>query len=253
MIKSNKMRMPIVTILLFAFAIGLLLFTSVGGTRAALIEGTDENAYELDIGMPIADILLYEQCGESAAAAIADNGTLLSGLEGTPEPGRSYAEKLWVVNGLTGAEQGNFDQFVRVQVYTYWLDEDGNKDPSLDPSLIELTLGGNGWVEDTSAAENTSNERRILYYTSALKPGQASQPFCEALSVSTDVLLKAEHVTTSSDGTYTETAYVYDGKQFCIEVEADGVQVVSGQAAVQSAWGCTNVTVDEDAGTLSLN
>ena len=86
-----------------------------------------------------------------------------------------------------------------------------------------------------------------------MKPGQASQPFCEALSVSTDVLLKAEHVTTSSDGTYTETAYVYDGKQFCIEVEADGVQVVSGQAAVQSAWGCTNVTVDEDAGTLSLN
>ena len=48
------------------------------------------------------------------------------------------------------------------------------------------------------------------------------------------------------------TTYKYDGVQFCVDVTADAVQEHNAQDAIKSAWG-RSVTVNEDAGSLSLN
>ena len=53
-------------------------------------------------------------------------------------PGKAYPEALSVKNS------GTIDQYVRVMVYRYWVDKEGNKTTELSPELIDLNLTGNG-------------------------------------------------------------------------------------------------------------
>lgn len=243
MTNVKKRRIPVVTVLLFAIAISLLVFSSVGGARAALTYGTAASAYEMDIGMMSASIGLYENGSAVSGTLLADFGE----SDGTVIPGKSYPEELYVVNSsISNVQNGQVDEYIRVVIYTYWVDENDNKAPELEASFIVPHLLGGNWIEDT--AESTA-ERTVLYYSKPVAPGSATDPFMDTLMVTENVLYT---VTQTGTGTSTTlTTFFYDGKQVCLEVEADAVQTHHGEDAILSAWG-RSVSIASD-GTLSLN
>ena len=241
MTNVKKRRIPVVTVLLFAIAISLLVFSSVGGARAALTYGTAASAYEMDIGMMSASIGLYENGSAVSGTLLADFGE----SDGTVIPGKSYPEELYVVNSsISDLQNGQVDEYIRVVIYTYWVDENDKKAPELDASFIVPHLLGGNWIEDT--AESTA-ERTVLYYSKPVAPGSATAPFMDTLMVKENVLYTVTQTGTST----TLTTFFYDGKQVCLEVEADAVQTHHGEDAILSAWG-RSVSIAGD-GTLSLN
>lgn len=240
MTNVKKRRIPVVTVLLFAIAISLLLFSSVGGARAVLTYSTEANAYTNEIGMMSTGISLYEN-GNPVS------GTLLTSFgesDGTVIPGRNYDEEVYVVNS-GNATKGDVDEYVRVIIYTYWMDGD-KKAPELDPTFIVPQIIEGDWIKDESAC---TDERTVLYYSKLVPAGQPTTPFMSNLMVKEDVLYT---VTQSGTGTpSTLTNFFYDGKQICLEIEADAVQAHHAQDAILSAWG-RSVSIADD-GTLSLN
>ena len=137
---------------------------------------------------------------------------------------------------------------MRITVTRYWLDTEGNRTTSLKPELIELNFVnvGSGWIEDTDAE---TEERSVFYYSSLLGSGETTALITDTVTINNDV---AKYVTQTTTGNTTITKYDYDGYQFCLEATADAVQEHNAQAAATSAWG-RPVTIDEAAGTLTLN
>ena len=164
------------------------------------------------------------------------------------KPGKAYKENLSVTNS------GNINQYVRVTIYKYWLDQDGNKMTDLSPDLIDLHLVnlGTDWIVDEEAA---TPERTVLYYNKLLYAegeGISETPlFADTLTIDGKI---ADKVTQKreTDGVYTTitTSYDYDGVQFRIEARVDAVQEHNAADAAKSAWG-KDVTVN--SGVLSLD
>ena len=229
---------PRVTLVLFVLAAALLLFSGIGGARAALTYYVD-NPFTAQISVDSIGVTLMEN-GEAVAADGSVGvllGNMLAGDE-TIKPGKAYDEVLSVYNS------GAIDQFVRVSIYKYWQDADG-KACDLSPALIGLGLTGSGWVVDESAS---TPERTVLYYTSVLPAGGVSAPLSDKLTIS-DMLVTKVTATENADGVYT-IAYDYDGVSFHIEATVDAVQSHNAEDAILSAWG-RSVTVSGD--TLTLN
>ena len=133
---------PITTIAAFVLAAGLLLFSSIGGARAALTYFSDD--YAANIQLQEIGVTLVE----NGAPA---EGELLKGLLAEGEqfkPGVSYKEQLNVYNS------GVINEYVRVSIHTYWLDENGEKIRTLSPDLIKLNLVnlGSDWLLDSEAS-----------------------------------------------------------------------------------------------------
>lgn len=230
---------PITTIAAFVLAAGLLLFSSIGGARAALTYFSDDYAASIqlqEIGVTLV---------ENGAPA---EGELLKGLLAEGEqfkPGVSYKEQLNVYNS------GVINEYVRVSIHKYWLDENGEKIRTLSPDLIKLNLVnlGSDWLLDSEAS---TEERTVLYYNKLLNSQNETPLFADRLTIDGSV---ADHVseTKKTDGRYTTitTVYEYDGARFCIEARVDAVQEHNAKDAVWSAWG-RRVTIDEN-GVLSLD
>ena len=230
---------PITTIAAFVLAAGLLLFSSIGGARAALTYFSDDYAASIqlqEIGVTLV---------ENGAPA---EGELLKGLLAEGEqfkPGVSYKEQLNVYNS------GVINEYVRVSIHKYWLDENGEKIRTLSPDLIKLNLVnlGSDWLLDSEAS---TEERTVLYYNKLLNSQNETPLFADRLTIDGSV---ADHVseTKKTDGRYTTitTVYEYDGARFCIEARVDAVQEHNAQDAILSAWG-RRVTIDEN-GVLSLD
>ena len=175
-------------------------------------------------------------------------GELLKGLLAEGEqfkPGVSYKEQLNVYNS------GVINEYVRVSIHKYWLDENGEKIRTLSPDLIKLNLVnlGSDWLLDSEAS---TEERTVLYYNKLLNSQNETPLFADRLTIDGSV---ADHVseTKKTDGRYTTitTVYEYDGARFCIEARVDAVQEHNAKDAVWSAWG-RRVTIDEN-GVLSLD
>lgn len=256
---------PIATVILFVAAAGLLLFSTIGGARAAFlaISETYTGQVEMyDIGVSLLEKSAQdEQPKEVAHRNYIKNsqdqwdetkGVLLSNLLAKGEefvPGKEYTEELSVAN------TGTINEWVRVTIYKYWTDPQGNKvftdanakgesTPGLAPSLIKLTPAnvdsgdGNGaWILDTEASSQTE-ERTVYYYNKLLNSGTdtTATPLTSKLSVDTSVAKKVTQ-TTSDDGKTIVTSYDYDGWQFCIEATVDAVQERNAVDAIKSAWG----------------
>jgi hypothetical protein len=157
--------------------------------------------------------------------------------------GKSYKEELSVSN------TGEINEFVRVSIYKYWLDPEGNKTQALDPSVINLNLlTGKGWVEDTSAR---TDERTVLYYTNLLKVGETTSALSDTLIIDDYLATEVTQEKSVDEEGYTviTTTYLYDDYSFVIEAQVDAVQEHNAAAAVKSAWG-KNVTIS--GSTLSL-
>jgi len=256
-------RSPMGTTLLFMLAVLFLTTGTIGGVRAApqiFNENSGYGGIQLDtIGVSLYenDKLVgsrnYERDYSNDTVTKADfveggSHELLSEmLSGTDkiQLGRVYPEKLHVVNS------GNIPEYVRVTIYKYWTDSNGEKVPETDrlsPDLIDLHLlanNGGGWIMDPGDKETNTRERTVLYYTSLLGVGQPTTPFTDTLKIDERIIDLVEittSTTTTSDGNKiieTVTWLAEDGYQFWIEVEVDAVQNHNAEDAVRSAWGLT--------------
>lgn len=244
------------TLALFVLAAALLLGSSIGGARAALNYYSETYASRIqmyDIGVTLnenaAAVSWRNYESNSDGTWNAAKGVLLEHMGGDPiQLGRAYPEELSVTNS------GTIDQYVRVSLYRYWLDQDGNKLQTLSPELIDLNFlcdqsgTANGWLLDQDAS---TPERTVLYYNSILTPGETTPALSDTLTIDGMVATKVTETTTEENGyTTITTSYDYNGVQFQLEAQVDAVQTHNAADAIRSAWG-RQVTIQN--GTLSLS
>lgn len=256
------------TVLLFGAAAVLLVMSTVGSTRAALIYN-DGNAYRVQIAASNIGVGLVENeklvCYRSYTEdnePVSEAQPLLTGIAAEVEEkgfqaGHAYPEVLSVTN------EGEIDSYVRVIVYKSWKPSDkegADSETTLSPELIRLD-GENvlaGWEKDAKASgdgqtgeDGIYRERMVLYYKQPLAKDGESQPFNTTLAIDPQVMKEFTQTVTQVDGgKMTTTSYTYDGYSFNLEVEVDAVQTHNAVEAIKSAWG-VDVNIAQD-GTLSL-
>lgn len=246
-------KSPTATILAFFLAVGLLLFSAVGGARAALTYFSD--TYVSRVQMSNIGVTLLENGNAvskrdynktSDGTWNESTGVLLENMLGKDEEfkvGKKYKEELNVENS------GTIDQYVRVSIYKYWVKKD-NKQQTLSPGLIDLNLVnvGSDWILDKTSS---TDERTVLYYSKLLKKGEKTSLFADSIKVDKMVASKVTETVIKEEGNKKtiKTTYDYDGMQFCVEAKVDAVQNHNAEDAIWSAWG-RRVTVNND--TLSL-
>lgn len=249
---------------LAAAAVVLLGISSVTGARAALQYRSEIYASQVemyDIGV---SLLENGEANENIVShrnynSRSDNGTwdktipgkllehmLSDAGETSIQPGKKYPEEILVKN------TGTIDEYVRVTIYKYWLDKDGNvtegylgpeelegrkktqtSAPELTPDLIDLHLiNESDWIKDESAS---TAERTVLYYAHRLDANAVTQPLSDTFSIDGSIATKVNQ-TTEADGTI-RTTYAYDGYSYVLEAKVDAVQDHNAEAAIQSAWG----------------
>ena len=250
---KKSMASPKVTAAAFALAVVLLMFSSVGGARAALTYYSENYATRVqmyNIGVSLLENgkkVSWRDYGRNSDGSWEQNtGVLLEDMleEGeTIKIGKKYDERLSVANS------GTIGQYVRVSIYKYWLDEKGRKLQGLSPDLIRLDLTdtGSGWLVDQEAS---TPERTVLYYSKVLDADETSPVFADGLTIDDMVASKVTQEE-KKEGAYTTvtTVYDYDGVQFCLEARVDAVQEHNAADAIWSAWG-RRVSVNN--GTLRL-
>ena len=209
---------PSVTLTLLALALVLLGGSTLGGARAALtVESQD---YTSRIEVKSIDVALVEN-----DETVSDTLNLTGGEK--LAVGKTYDERLAVKN------TGKIGEYVRVSVYKYWLDENGDKYPDMDSKWIELGLTtGSGWSVDSGSTYD-NQERIVLYYSDPLAPDEVSNPFMDSFTVNK----QAGRLVTQTKGNVIHTTYVYNDKSLCLEVHVDGVQEHNADTAKLSAWG----------------
>ena len=245
--KNNKNPGTIRTLALFVAAVGLLLTGTIGGAIAApqvRSEYFSGGVEMYDIGVTLLEngevVSSRNYSTDSDYVWDETRGALLSHLVPDGQEfhiGQTYPEVLAVQN------TGSIDEYVRVSIYKYWLDAQGEKLTELSPDLIDLHLTGTGWLLDDGAS---STERTVLYYNQILPVGATSLSFADTLTINGQLPYKVSQTT---NGNIITTTYDYDGVTFQLEVEVDAVQTHSAEAAIKSAWGRTVNIAD---GALSL-
>ena len=233
---------PTVTVTLLALALVLLVGSTVGGASAALT--IQSNYYNSRVELYDLGVALQESNDGVTWNRVADytkprdnNGVLMENLLGSDPKliaGKKYTEMLRVYNMPKGAQP--IDGYVRVSVYKYWLDPNGNKTPALDSDWIKLDFAtGNGWTIDT---DSTTEERTVLYYNAILRGEAASPPFLNAITIDEAATHEVTMTESSAGGVTTITwTYDYNGYQFCLDVYVDAVQTHNVADAKNSAWG----------------
>ena len=233
--KKNK-RVGIPFALSLAAAL-LLVFSAASSSRAALTYYSEN--YSAEIQMFDIGVTLLENGNEVSWRNYArkddewqeGGGELLSHLlegenGGKVQPGRAYEEKLSVRNS------GSIDEYVRVIIYRYWEDKDGNRVTDMPPALIDLGLSGGGWIEDASAG---TEERTVLYYTGIVPAGQQTPALSDTLTIKEETAVMLEG---------------HEGIRFVLEAEVNAVQTHNAEDAIKSAWG-VDASIGAD-GSLSL-
>lgn len=233
---------PRVSLAAFVLAVGLLLLSSIGGARAALTyysENYSTRVEMFDIGVTLQEngkSVSWRNYDTNASDGTWDEsaGRLLSTMLPKGEDlkiGAKYTEELDVRNS------GTINQYVRVDIYKYWVDADGNKLRNLSPDLIKLNLVNlkKDWILDTEAS---TPERTVLYYSRLLESGTVTPLFADSLIIDEMVATKVTQTRTEENGyTTITTTYDYDGVSFCVEAKVDAVQEHNAEDAIWSAWG----------------
>ncbi|MDE6897516.1 MAG: hypothetical protein K2P43_15305, partial [Lachnospiraceae bacterium] len=203
----------------FALAVGLLASSSVGGARAALTYYSE--TYTSRVQMYDIGVTLLENDKEISWRnydSRKDNGSWLEEkgvlLENMVPEGEKFKIGVWYPEELKVMNSGTINQYVRVSLYKYWLDENGEKVQTLTPDLIDLELQtDNGWMIDE---ESSTDERTILYYNRVLETGETSPAFAGRLKIDQSVTAKVTQTTEkTANGSKIITTYDYDGVQFC--------------------------------------
>lgn len=250
--KKHRLKKSVGIFAMLAAAVVLLIYSSVGGARAALTYYSQR--YDSKLMMQDIGITLLENGKDVHHRIYTEDGLdeskpseLLSHIEKF-EFGQTYEEKLAVQNS------GRIPEYVRLTIRTYWEDAKGKR-VDLDPSLIKIKLDtANGWIVDPEYSK-TGSERTVLYYTMPLEPNAKTPDATKWITVDSAVKAVVDKTDKKEDPTTHVitiiTTYTYNGLNFVLEAEADGVQTHNAEDAIKSAWG-RDVTIGED-GTLSLN
>ena len=247
--KKNKILFPKKVALLLGAAAVLLLGSTVGSTRAALTYYSENYSAQMNM-QSIGVSLLENDKVVSSRDYVSNNewkgtseGELLTDLLGKDDtftPGKKYNEAINVKNS------GTIDTFVRVIITKSWQDEEGNKNTTLSPDLIELNfLTDNGWQ---IAKDQSTTERTVLYYTKAVAAGDSTPALSDTIRIKPSI---AKDVTKHVDGNTITYTYKYNGYTFHIDAEVDAVQTHNAKDAIKSAWG-VDVNVSDDETTMSL-
>ena len=275
---------PKATVVLFVLSAALLLFTTIGAVLAALRYRSA--TYGARIEQCCIGVSLIEQCANDKTVQVVasrdhahrddkknpgdkwngnEEGVLLGSVAGNKEenarflgadtavfPGKAYPEAISVRNS------GEFDEYVRLTIYRYWLNPAGEKaadagkgtSKGLSPKLINLNwINDDVWLLDKSAS---TDERVVYYYKNVLKSGKDTKPICDTLIIDDEVAQWVSQTQTPNEkgGKKIVTTYDYEGWQFCVEAQVDAVQNHNIVDAAKSAWG-VDLTVD-DKGQISL-
>ena len=162
--RKNK-KAALLTGALFVLALGLLLFSTIGGARAAL--NPDPQTFSTFIHT--------DSIGISLSGDEAAQGTYLSSGKQW-YPGKENAGVLSVAN------DGEIDEYVRVTLYRSWYDPQKRAtDTGRDPSLIDLQVTGD-WIR----VDSENKETITLYYPRPLTPGE-SVAVMDGVTVSSSV------------------------------------------------------------------
>ena len=247
--KKKKKSFPKKPALVLTAAALLLVGSTVGSTRAALTYYSENYSAQMNM-QSIGVSLLENDKVVSSRDYVSNNewkgtseGTLLTNLLGKDEtftPGKKYNEAISVKNS------GTIDTFVRVIITKSWQDEEGKKNTTLSPDLIELNfLTDNGWQ---IAKDQSNTERTVLYYTKAVAAGDSTPALSDTIRIKPSI---AKDVTKHVDGNTITYTYKYNGYTFHIDAEVDAVQTHNAKDAIKSAWG-VDVNVSDDETTMSL-
>lgn len=233
--KALKFGSPVLTITLFALAGILLLGSSIGGARAALTYFSETYSSHIemhDIGVTLNEngkaVSNRDYMSYSDGKWDEDTGRLLEDrwLEEPLQLGRAYEEVISATNS------GAIDEYVRISLYTYWIEKDGEK-VRISPELIELhTVNGNDWLLDQEAS---TPERKVFYYNKVLKAGDTTPALTDTLTINGSVADRATEII--ENGNRITKSYVFDGVEFRIEAVVDAVQSHNAEDAIWSAWG----------------
>ncbi len=262
---KKLLRSPVASGFLFLLAAALLLVGTVGGVQAALTIFSDEYLSGMTlnhIGVALLENgsqIAYRTYGDGYGAGWSeqqDGEITLSSLGSDKEVliGKQYD------CAITAQNTGSIDEYVRVTVRKYWVEEasssdskgyigktDGTKivDTVYDPDYIILSYestaesyNSDAWYKDAGAS---TDEREVYYYKGTLAPGGATPALFDKLAISGEVTKDAV-VTVEQDGNKTKTiyTYAYDGYGFVIEATVDAVQTHNARPAMRSAWGTSN-------------
>ena len=170
------------------------------------------------------------------------SGELISYMDGKVDPGREYKEEIACRN------MTDVDEYVRLVVKAYWLDPDGSKASQLDPDLIQLTFDDKDYnTSDWQInPDETTRERRVFYYNTALAAGKMSEPVVNKLVLSGKVLEDLSYSTEKKgDKTVYTYEYKYDGYRIAVEADVQSLQTHNVNQAIKSVWGVSNVTVQD--------
>ena len=259
------LRAPLLMLLLFIAAMVLLVAGGVGTTQAALTN--QSQIYRTEMKMKNIGVTLLEstKADNSGAGRISwrtydsDHATGVWVDENSPgsliknmvenagdkelKIGKQYPLFLSVQNS------GQVNELVRITIYKYWVDNNGQKlefdetsrgwiggaakAVKYDPKLIKVEQdGSSSWLKDDSAS---TDERLVFYYTPQLNIEAASQPLALKVSIDSKVL---DFVATEKNKDGKDIyVYAYDNLGVFFEVEADAVQASHSDQSVPSAWG----------------
>lgn len=203
---------PVTTVILFVAAAGLLLFSTIGGARAAWLAVSDSyfgHVEVYDIGVTLLEESENSKNGPQRVAfrdykknsqdewdEVESKtwgkgvGDLLQDLVAEGEefrPGKPYKEEISVKNS------GTINEYVRVTILKYWTDPSGNKvftpadktaakkgntTQGLSPDLIKLNYinqddgTGKGDWILDPLESSETEERTVFYYNKLLKSGE---------------------------------------------------------------------------------
>lgn len=233
---------------LIVLAAGVILVgaSGVGATRAAMTYQTNSQAVDFSTASLSVD-LQEMQNGEYISVDGNDTLKFTDITSSDFHIGQQYSEQVQVIN----TSEGQYDEYVRIYLKKSWVNEDGSKNTTLDPALIELPEA-DGWIEDKS--EETV-EGKVFYYKRPIAYGEAI-PFLNTITINNKVM---NYVTTEAKsgndanirGTITNV-YKYNGEAFYVEVRVDAVQAHNAEEALLGAWGI-DATVNESGTITSIN
>lgn len=260
------LRSPVMTALLFVLATVMLFAGTIGGTQAVFADTSSD--YLSQLSMKHIGVALYENGGDPVGERTYGDNTV-GGDSSTGEShgwransqdgplvinhliqkGAETGDKLIKIGKtypfeITAKNTGTIPHYLRMVVYRYWIDENGNKiiDTRYDPQMIKTAF-----VKDEKKDEYNSQywykdpfstpERAIYYYRTILPVGEMTAPLYDKLNISTDI----RNFVSIVDNQY---EYFYNGKQFEVYVEVDAVQTHHARDAWRSAWGVSEDILD---------
>ena len=221
------------------FALSMIMLVSGGIFYAAADPSIVSEDYLAEVDVNHLQVHLLE----NGTDVCKQDGKLeMKSLPDAMSPGKNYDEKISVQNGT------EVDQYVRVIVRKYWIDEEGKKTTKLDPKLIRLSYGNKDyntseWI--LNSREHT--EEADTYYRKNVLSDSESSDLFDTVSIDRSVASESNMVESTrkeGDRTVTTWKFKYEDYQFVIQADVQAVQTHNAKDAVESTWAVDNVTVD---------